>query len=487
MAVNYDGFAQGFQGGFGLMQNAINDQRRIEEAQADREANIAFRAEQNRLSGLRIQNEKNYQDKMLGIKETEAQTASTKAENEATRLANEGVRLANDGVRLANEGERIKNQGTIADMQSDNAALERKKITQRMREEEAAVATQNLMNQLDRYERGEVEWSSLEPLIKATEGTLFDFRELLDPELSVIDERIRSQLASGDIDDQIVLKAMNKMLLSSNQIGIGETVGDMHNAPDWMKDGNYKIVGKEFANIYPSTQVVLDESGQEVEKTGVSGDIRVKVEGPNGETFYYLAQATEGRAAVGGKPVVLDVDELMSSYTAYMNLASFANEQKIKIESVVQEGRYDSADAYQNAYNKVAEKYNALDPESASPIQGMSMREFKNSGRLYNDYIRHETLFGKRESTRDEYQAYINELRSSEPIRGIKKLDGSALTENEIIRLAGGLTRDSRGRIVKDKNFNEIRNTLEGVRGSRTYGGGKKPTDDDFDPFAEVD
>lgn len=408
MAVNYDGFAQGFQGGFGLMQDAIANQRRNE-------------LEKERLEETKRQNNLSYdlKTRQLGIEQQladvrklvgQAQARGLDADSDVTEQT--GVRAANAGIAVdesvargnnarANTEEQTgvdlatseigvnesvargnnarantEEQTGVRSAEADISATEagaRLTNAQANTEEQTGVdseqsainlrvaQTDSLNQETEIAGRTDVQVRGAEAL-QLMMGTAQDvingdaspeqFAELLELNKDTI-------TAAGFVFDpsfDISLANFQKDLAEGNFAGSSGV--DLLNAV--ARSSNKFNIGAmiddTFVNAPPEFRsggfrVVSSEfiDFREVEG-GITGTILNVVEDANGNQFMYTSPNTAGRNTADGTPLVLPVDDLMASLSAVTQMRGQMGGLKAQMKEAAMVARYGKSEQGQNDF-----------------------------------------------------------------------------------------------------------------------------------------
>lgn len=408
MAVNYDGFAQGFQGGFGLMQDAIANQRSNELDQArleetKRQNNLSYDIRQRQLG---IEQQLAEVEKLVGaanarrtnaLARTEEQTGIAAAEagvavdqavarrNNALAGTEEetGVSLAeseigvNESVARGNNARADTEEQTgVRSAEADISATEagaRLTNAQANTEEETGVdSEQSAINlrdaQADSLNQETEITGRTDAQVRGAEalqlmmGTAQDvingdaspeqFAELLEMNKDTI-------TAAGFVFDpsfDISLANFQKDLAEGNFAGSSGV--DLLNAVA-RSSNKFNIgamVDDTFVNAPPEFRsggfrVVSSEfiDFREVEG-GITGTILNVVEDANGNQFMYTSPNTAGRNTADGTPLVLPVDDLMASLSAVTQMRGQMGGLKAQMKEAAMVARYGKSEQGQNDF-----------------------------------------------------------------------------------------------------------------------------------------
>ncbi|MCH1599972.1 MAG: hypothetical protein L7S70_06280 [Pseudomonadales bacterium] len=408
MAVNYDGFAQGFQGGFGLMQDAIANQRANELEQArleetKRQNNLSYDIRQRQLG---IEQQLAEVEKLVGgatarrtnaLAGTEEATgisvaeAGAAANNAAARRTNAlagteeetGVSLAkseigvNESVARGNNARADTEEQTgVRSAEADISATEagaRLTNAQANTEEETGVdseqsaidlrnaQTDSLSQETEIAGRTDLQVRGAEALqlmmgtaqdVINGDATTDQFSELLELNKDTI-------TAAGFVFDpsfDITLANFKKDLADGNFDGSSGV--DLLNAVA-RSSNKFNIgamVDKTFVNAPPEFRsggfrVVSSEfmDFRQVEG-GITGTILNVVEDADGNQFMYTSPNTAGRNTADGTPLVLEVNGLMASLSAVTQMRGQMGGLKSQMKEAAQIARYGKGEQGQNDF-----------------------------------------------------------------------------------------------------------------------------------------
>lgn len=491
MAVNYDGFAQGFQGGFGLMQDAIANQRANELEQArleetKRQNNLSYELKQRQLG---IEQQLANVEQLLGTARAGKTVAETKeiAPDAASGRALEGAQtnrivaetkeIAPDAAsgralegaqtnRLIAETKEIApNAASDRDLegaQAEQLRAETKEIPENaksqrdLRESQAgnldatAEATRQdtqIEGRIDRQVQGAEALNMMmgtaqdvidgnaspeqfEQLLELNKDTITSAGFVFDPAFDQSLETFKQDLANGNFEGSSGVDLLNAVARSSNKFNIGAMVDDTFvNAPVEFRSGGYRVVSSEFIDF------------REVEG-GITGTVLNVVEDAEGNQFMYTSPNTAGRNTADGTPLVLPVDDLMASLSAVTQMRNDMGGMKSQMKEAAMVARYGKDEQGQNDFmadvQLEVDRYTdiaANDPTRRSPIPNMTMQEFVDSGSVMTDYIENGILFDYENQTfgRENYDMLMEATRNSEDAKIIaNQLGGVPLSPKEL-------------------------------------------------------
>ena len=491
MAVNYDGFAQGFQGGFGLMQDAIANQRRNE-------------LEKERLEETKRQNNLSYdlKTRQLGIEQQladvrklvgtaqagnlDAETAEIPADSQSRRRL-QGSQADNLDAETAeipaDSQARRRLQGSQADnldaetaeipadskskrelqgaqagkLEAETAEIpadaeSRRKLQSSQagnldataestrQDTEIAVRTdaqvrgaealQLMMGTAQDVINGDATPEQFAQLLEMNKDTITAAGFVFDPSFDITLANFQKDLANGNFAGSSGVDLLNAVARSSNKFNIGAMVDETFvNAPPEFRNGGFRVVSSEFIDF------------REVEG-GITGTILNVVEDANGNQFMYTSPNTAGRNTSDGTPLVLPVDDLMASLSAVTQMRGQMGGLKAQMKEAAQIARYGKGEQGQNDFmadvQEERDRYSQIaidDPTRRSPIPNMTMQEFVDNPTVMTDYIENGILFDYENETygRETYDMLMEATRNSEDARIIgNRLGGHPLTPKEL-------------------------------------------------------
>lgn len=408
MAVNYDGFAQGFQGGFGLMQDAIANQRRND-------------LEKERLEETKRQNNLSYdlKTRQLGIEQQladvrrlvgSAQARGLNAEANVTEVT--GVDAAEAGIDVDRSVARGNNARAnteeetgvdLAESEIDvNESVARGNNARANTEEETGVdsAKANISAteagaRLTNAQANTEEQTGVDSEQSATNLRVAQ-TDSLNQETEITgrtDAQVRGaealQLMMGTAQDVINGDATPEQFaelleLNKDTITAAGFVFDpsfditLANFKQDLADGNFDgssgvdllnavarssnkfnigaMVDETFVNAPPEFRsggfrVVSSEfiDFRQVEG-GITGTILNVVEDADGNQFMYTSPNTAGRNTADGTPLVLEVDGLMASLSAVTQMRGQMGGLKAQMKEAAQIARYGKGEQGQNDF-----------------------------------------------------------------------------------------------------------------------------------------
>jgi hypothetical protein len=500
-----EGFASGFQQGFGLVNSVFDReadqeyrQNAIDQRRAEAEASERLGMARNKL--MQDDNAANalYRSQML-----EGQTAENLAAAEARKQTREFQAEASERQDKITSA-KVATENIKANQARDQSeyALEQNRTQDRLAQQ--ALDSNELLETLESIQAGNFygDPAGVQAIMKRLSKSMFDTGVLTSEMLATTSDQVRQTLQDAsqgrEINQAAISNALNIMLRSSNDIGIGNVIDETYvNAPDFMKDGSgsYRVIGKEILDLQLQPPV-RDDKGNITDPGGnsVSGMVLVTVSDGKGE-FYYTAPATEGRGDASPSGVNINIDELVQGFGGYMTMANAYRKHKPTIQRIQREakyqdrnGRYDAA-AYQNKVEEIKTQHRKLVTDGnlfgqESPIPGITNDQLLQDDARFNEWAVNTALFPESNmpSARSDYENQMLAIRSSKPIRNLEAQPGVGSIDNRALQAVQPfLTRDRDGEVVVDKDFkkefqqwmNNIRN--RGANSSSTNTGQPAP------------
>lgn len=370
------GFADGFTSGFGLMNQAYTDKRKLDQAeeamQYEREQDASVMAEDKRQFDARTAEERRQFDA------TEAREADQFNKDfglQQTQAEAEG--LLRQAQLTAAETAQANNQAEI------DARLKLEKDQDAM----------NAISQLDQVIKTaqrtgtQPDLAVVNELLERTEGTKYDLTVALGKEyqnnIANLTNVLSTQLNNGDFDPTDPRVEMGADALVNAQGGdmIGKTIDDSFaNAPDELKNGQYKVISREATNIQikeGSHDDLLGGSGPP--ELMVSMDVLVTAEGPDGQIVHYIAPMTENRTGSSSEPVQIGATDLFDGLGGTAVLIDYLNTNMADPIKSAKKDRLGGEAAFQQAVNDQIEAI-------------IEMSDLAPSGRTYMSNKRNEEL-----------------------------------------------------------------------------------------------
>ena len=275
------GFADGFTSGFGLMNQAYTDKRKLnqadEEMQYERERNQAADAESLR----RFNASESAAERRFGL-----QQAAADRQAAAQERANE---ISSGIAATRAETELLRQQAATRELEAADAEQAQAEYMTR------ATNAYGRINTMLQAPVGTYSYDQIIAAIDDTAGGALDIRALLgadfQADIAGMTSALRKGFEGGDLDlnNRAILDGLTAMFDSRRGRLIGKTLDETFvNAPDQFKTGDWEVADRFVTNV---TQNADNPSM-------LSATIGVRVVNKKtGKSAYYDAPLTEGRGA----------------------------------------------------------------------------------------------------------------------------------------------------------------------------------------------
>lgn len=436
------GFAEGFAGGFGLMNDFYDSKRKQDLAEEE-----------------------------MGISrdyyKTRGEAAKRSAEAEVTRAGNEAIRLGNEELRL-------KNQGLVAENESDRIARAVAQDQQKINPEtgllysvEASIAQRNLADTTSAKQERELlngrnashltnmsayakalDREGLAAYIEANKEDIFDDRSFLsamalhDPRRpgfhASIAEDIKS-IANGELNNpdfemsKESIAGFSAVFRRGANDYVGKTVDDSFpNAPESLHGG---VVTDSFLSDIKSSA------------NGVTGDVSVEVTMPNGDIQYYTAPMTKNASELESELIAISTDEGIMSIAAIQGAIDFLKEDSAiqnELEKAYMTQKFGSPEKFQT---RVTSETNAIvNYMTKNPVTGgttvgdidylsekgfkpsMKVPELMKNEAMIRDKVSENLLYGMSPvSKKREADQFLSSIKSALPnVRYAETIENAA-------------------------------------------------------------
>lgn len=341
------GFADGFTSGFGLMNQAYTDKRKLDQADEamryEREQDAAVMAEERRQFDARTAEEKRQFDatekreadqfaKEFGLAQTEAE-------------ANSMLRQAQ--VTAAETAEK-----------NDQAEIDARLKLEKEQDAMGAIAQLDQVIKTAQRTGTQPDLAVVNELLERTVGTKYDLTVALGKEyqnnIANLTNVLSTQLNNGAFDPTDPRVEMGADALVNAQGGdmIGKTIDESFvNAPAQLKNGKYKVVSREATNI----QINEGSSDMGPPELMVSMDVLVTAKGPDGEIVQYIAPMTENRTGSSSVPVQIGATDLFDGLGGTAVLIDYLNTNMAEPIKAAKKDALGGEAAFQQAASAQAE------------------------------------------------------------------------------------------------------------------------------------
>jgi len=471
MATNYGGFADGFSKGFGIVQDSLNNQRYNDL----RELDIKERRETQRLA----QEEKILarRERAEDIRFRDQQAALAAQDRREDKTFRQGRELAGDSLNATRaETERLR-QETL-----NIAAEETRRDNERdERNAQRGVDATTVLNAFTQAKAGNLDLSDKRvygEIAKAYEnvgGTPLDMAIGGDPSVpfvhSQLTQALQDMAVGADINENSIVDAINQFAGNSAKVGTVLNESATY-APEAYKNGDWKIVGRQFVNVKRIDPGEIDPAEGEQAGQGIllTGDVLVQVQNSAGLTKSYIAPATKGRET-SGQQLVVSGDDLLGGYSLNYEYANRVAPIYQQLVDVVSRSKGSPAEVLQmkNDY-KLTLQAQVRDQgmEEAESGYGMTYAQLFQNGEVFDRVAEQAVLFGREDKGRQKVQLerMIGDIRATDEYRQAKKAKGGQeLTMAETLEL-NSLFDDEPGSSAipreNSKAWSEFRNRLGG-------------------------
>jgi len=341
MAINnYGGFAEGFKGGFGLVNDVIdrkNKQTNIEDAAETQKTQFGLTLDQKadeaaataawRQEDLQIKRDAAL--RAAGLNATRAKTAGVTADT------------ASINARTAQKKQDDLSDPTSLAYQIAKQEIDKGKIDQKELERKNAVATRQDNNFMAATRISELYkavndsggiysdalYDQAMEAVDLNKDTSFALGYLSSDEaqqdVAVLDEFIAGLATGGSVEaSPKVLKAFDQTFNINQSANLGATINaDFTNAPLAMqaggKFGDYKIIGQGLYQLDNQTPAPVNGKQQ---PSAIGGTLYVMTQNNQGQMIPYFPPLTSGRSNKNNTPLAINMDHALSATAgkAYM-------------------------------------------------------------------------------------------------------------------------------------------------------------------------
>lgn len=493
------GFAEGFQGGFGLVQDYFDSKkkdRRYEDEQAftRQKYQDELNLKRDELAETRRANQwkEDFDTRQQDILATQTDTAATTQDR--LLLAEQRAGLDAEDRRETNELNRKKAQFELT--QQEELAGE---IQENRTNNELLMESAQLTSKLFNYFESSIADGSYDPAegrrlleeVRASGKTAgaaanLDFEGQLSPSvygsIEAFAAEIEKMRSGEDVDVNAVLDMANLAILrGNNEMGVGATITeDSHpNAPARVQDGSWKVKSKRVAEIVPTND--LNEDGDATFKFTVD----VIAVDANGREFVYNAPLTVSRKGES-EQVVLSTKDFLDAGAGIASFnknarqyKSFARRARVQADSAFQDDRkkYDENKYTEWLGKKFADwaKDNKNAEDAPSVVPGLTNSELAENREALEDYFLTKRynpgdILPRAENNRVDQ--VLDKIRNVPEIKEIETQLKGKLTRAQLLEAQQFLQRGKDEQLILDKSdkksFLEFRNRITGRNTSDT-------------------
>lgn len=295
------GFSDGFASGFGLMNNAINDKRKLDSAEQE----LQYRRGQDTLD--REQAQKNFEsaeaDKERRFNAQQF-SANRQFDLDSDRLTaqNEANEIASGITATRAETELLRQQAATAELEAANAEQAQAEYMTR------ATNAYGRLSTMLQAPVGTYSYDQIISTIDETKGGALDIRALLGADFQADIAGMTSALTKGiesgnlDLNNRAILDGLTSMFDSRRGRLIGKTVDETFtNAPDQFKTGDWEVSDRFVTNV--------KQNADDPSMLSATVGVRV-VNKKTGKSAYYDAPLTENRGA-NAAPVGISITDAL--------------------------------------------------------------------------------------------------------------------------------------------------------------------------------
>lgn len=425
MARNVGGFAEGFKGGFGL----VNDFNAQKAKERDAEQTQEFRQEE---LGLRKQVAKDKAEQDLlqtGFQKTAAEEATRRRllaederkariiRDEAAGVSRDARDASADAVNLARlDGIALTNKVNQGEIDAQNKVADEREV------EALNLRVGTIYSNLQSLGEGG-DFEGMRKLIEANRADLtnplgsLNYLDIVNPEtginLAALGEDMK-KLSGGALDKASpgTLALMDVVLNKERSAIVGQDItSEFVNAPSAWHDQGYKVLATGISNI----QSNVDGSG--------TADSWVKVLSPEGDIAFYPAGTTQkGEPGVVTKQE-MNLDEGMQALAGYAQFYQFMNknplikaaiEEREKIEKFGTLEKFESAVTAEvnKVFADIGQAEEDFIPESVKEL-GLGVGGVAATRQEVRQKIQQNFLYGPpKVKNNKEAEAYFEDVRN---------------------------------------------------------------------------
>ena len=483
------GFAEGFQGGFGL----------VNEIYADREASA------------RKDRELDLDEELLDIRRTEADTKSTDAQ----------ARLIEAGNRKSQEdraSRTLKMQEDVAEFELEKNRFELDEIKSLRKEQEsnanqnelqanAAINIQSLLTYYDEsMANGTYDASEFRRRYDAIRESHKGLAQGLDPELmfsapaygtfAEFQKELQKAMNGQGFKPEVARDMANIVLIGNNKKGVNDPVTEeaYPYAPKNIWGKGYRITNKTVRSL----DILKNDDGTPKQIQGPDGamlnqytaEVVVTAISPGGREVVWIAPLTEQRSGTSER-VILNDQQFFQSASGIMTYArdirrlkpAIQNARKISDKEFLDETNKFDEPTYLNWLNAKKSAFrekvrNTLDDPSEIP--GVTNLELMSNSEMFEDYVLTDrynpTALQPRRKNKsiDDYIETIRQIPEMQRLERdrIASKQGDGLSDRQVLAAQAFFTQRSDGTIVLDKDMEDEWNKFKNELMGRNSGGG---------------
>ena len=322
------GFSDGFTSGFGLMNSAINDKRKLDTAEEE----LQYQRGQDTLN--RDQEQRNFNaEQDESIRQFNLRQEKLEDSNNLAR-----ARLGLDGAKLGQDQERLEIDKKVKDAQiaASEADLSAAETEKRDLEGQKAIFQLGVIAENLAAGGERPDMAVITDLISKTEGTLYDINKVMGNDygtrLANLTSTLTDDLSRGTFDPKnpAYESGFDAVIMDKQGALIGQVVDESFvNAPDAYKDGTWVVKKRESTDI----QDVAGSDRDGPPQAFVTSDVLVTLEkkGDPSKMATYIAPLTESRNQGDSNRMLIPVNTLLDGvagsavYSDYLTKSGMSN------------------------------------------------------------------------------------------------------------------------------------------------------------------
>ena len=477
------GFAEGFQGGFGLVNEIYSD--REASARKDRELDL--------------------DEELLDIRKTESDTKSTDAQTRLIEAGNTGKRIDQAGRALTIQEDAAgfaleKNQYELGEIKR----LDKERKTNASQNEIQANAAINIQSLLTYYDEsmanGTYDASEFRRRYDGIRESHKGLAQGLDPELmfsapaygtfSQFQQELQKAMNGQGFKPEVAVDMANIVLIGNNKKGVNDPVTKeaYPYAPKNIWGKGYRITNKTVRSL----DILKNDDGTPKQMEGPDGamsnqytaEVVVTAMSPGGREVVWIAPLSEQRSGTSER-VILNDQQFFQSASGIMTYArdirrlkpAIQNARKISDKQFLDESNKFDEPTYLNWLNAqksaFREKVRNIE-DDPSEIPGVTNLELMSNSELFEDYVltdryNSSALQPRRKNKGiDDYIETIRQIPEMQRLERdrIASKQGDGLSDRQVLTAQAFFTQRSDGTIVLDKDmeddWNKFKNKMMG-------------------------
>lgn len=490
------GFAEGFQGGFGL----------VNEIYADREASA------------RKDRELDLDEELLDIRKTETDTKSKDAQRRLIDSENTKTRL---GIQASKEARETKILDSNLETSEFNLAkskyefeeiksLDKEKKSNASQNDLQANAAINIQSLLTYYDEsmanGTYDASEFRRRYDGIRESHKGLAQGLDPELmfsapaygtfAEFQQQLQKAMNGQGFKPEVAVDMANIVLIGNNKKGVNDPVTEeaYPYAPKNIWGKGYRITNKTVRSL----DILKNDDGTPKQMEGPDGamlnqytaEVVVTAMSPGGREVVWIAPLSEQRSGTSER-VILNDQQFFQSASGIMTYAreirrlkpAIQNARKISDKQFLDETNKFDEPTYLNWLNAkksaFREKVRNIE-DDPSEIPGVTNLELMSNSELFEDYVLTDRYNSsalqprRKNKSIDDYIETIRQIPEMQRLERdrIASKQGDGLSDRQVLAAQAFFTQRSDGTIVLDKDMEDDWNKFKNELMGRNSGGG---------------